>query len=252
MARAFVAESNQYLQVDTAPLQPYPVTMAAWFYPVDDTTLDDQNILWLGDKDVPDDHFLLRWDATSINEVVARDRDSVGEDTAIGAVINPSTGWHHLAAVFPSNSTRSVWVDGSETVQNGTRSNRTTFDRFAIGAARDSTPGDWNDGYIAEAGLWNVALSQAEINMLNAGARPLSVRPQNLVVYCPLVRDDVDLMGAVSLSAVGSPTYTDHVPVFYSIPQQYSGAQAVGVSPSVTTILRGGFRRPEGLIVGTA
>lgn len=42
------------------------------------------------------------------------------------------------------------------------------------------------DGDIAEAAIWNVALSDAEIAMLAKGLSPLRVRPASLVSYVPM------------------------------------------------------------------
>lgn len=37
---------------------------------------------------------------------------------------------------------------------------------------------------------WNVELTEDEIALIYSGVPPLPVRPQNLVAYWPLIRDD--------------------------------------------------------------
>lgn len=49
-----------------------------------------------------------------------------------------------------------------------------------------SLRGSYFDGIIADAGLWNVALSDEEVRLLACGASPLLIRPQNLVAFWPL------------------------------------------------------------------
>jgi hypothetical protein len=52
-----------------------------------------------------------------------------------------------------------------------------------------STACNWLSGKVAEAAVWNVALTITDVAVLNAGYSPLFVKPQNLVAYWPLARD---------------------------------------------------------------
>lgn len=65
-------------------------------------------------------------------------------------------------------------------------------------------------GQIAEAAIWNVALTDAEIASLAAGFTPDQIRPQSLQFYAPLVRDLVDVRGGRTITNVNSATVATH------------------------------------------
>jgi len=99
--------------------------------------------------------------------------------------------WYHGAGVFESDDTnRSVFLDGTETTNSATQT-PSNVDNLMIGSqAYNSQPRQQFDGKIAEVGIWNVKLTPAEIAALAAGYSPLFVRPQNLVIYVPLINDN--------------------------------------------------------------
>jgi hypothetical protein len=54
--------------------------------------------------------------------------------------------------------------------------------------------------------------------MLAAGFSPLFVRPQSLVAYWPLIRDnDNDIVGGYDMTAYNTPTVAAHPPVIYPV-----------------------------------
>jgi hypothetical protein len=62
----------------------------------------------------------------------------------------------------------------------------------------DGTPlSELQDGRTAEVGIWNAALTAAEIASLAKGMTPDKIRPQSLVFYAPLVRDLIDVRGGL-------------------------------------------------------
>jgi hypothetical protein len=68
-------------------------------------------------------------------------------------------------------------------------------------------------GTIAEVGIWNVALTTAEIASLAKGMTPDKIRPQRLVFYAPLVRDLVDAKGGLTITNNGA-TVANHPRVY--------------------------------------
>jgi len=72
---------------------------------------------------------------------------------------------------------------------------------------------------LAEAGLWDAALTDAEVAILGVGYSPLFVRPQSLVAYWPLVRDAKDRVGGYDLTAGGGPVVAAHPRIIYPSPQ---------------------------------
>ncbi|KKK59939.1 hypothetical protein LCGC14_3029330, partial [marine sediment metagenome] len=84
----------------------------------------------------------------------------------------------------------------------------------SIGRSGISTPQSYMDESIAEVAIWNVALSNAEVALLAKGFSPLLIKPESLVSYWPLVRDDDnDWIGGFDLTAFNTPTVSDHPPV---------------------------------------
>jgi hypothetical protein len=170
-----------------------------------------------------------------------------GSSNGGGAVTGPSSGsWFHAAGIWNSSNYRYVYYNGGdETASDETSRTVGTNDQFRIGVTADSTPLAYMDGLIAEAALWNVALSAGEIRMLGDGFSPLMVRPQSLVLYVPLVRDnDDDLIGGLSLTASGSPTIGVHPRVFNPYSPIYrmepTGVGAITVNLDTATLTANG------------
>lgn len=84
-----------------------------------------------------------------------------------------------------------------------------------IGALDRASPIHHMEGRVAEVGIWDVALDDDEIAALASGFSPLFIRPQSLVYYAPLIRDeDEDRVGGLSLTATNTPTVGTHPRVF--------------------------------------
>ena len=67
---------------------------------------------------------------------------------------------------------------------------------------------------IAEVGIWNAALSAAEIASLAKGMTCDKVRPQSLVFYAPLVRDLIDQKGGRAITNNNGATVANHPRVY--------------------------------------
>jgi hypothetical protein len=144
--------------------------------------------------------------------------------------------WHHACGTFDrSTGGLAVFIDGGS---KGT----------ATGAATDMLINEFRicdshkvnafcDGMVAEAGVWDVILTDDEVAMLAAGYPPLMVRPTNLQIYLPMVRDsDHDEMGGVG---TGTETGTPTVAVHPRISRPSRGRlfpEVVAGGPATTTI----------------
>jgi hypothetical protein len=73
---------------------------------------------------------------------------------------------------------------------------------------------DLLNGRIAEVGIWNVALTAAEIASLADGMTCDKVRPQSLVFYAPLVRDLQDVRGGLTITNNNTATVANHPRVY--------------------------------------
>ena len=70
------------------------------------------------------------------------------------------------------------------------------------------------NGLIAEVGIWNAALTAAEIASLAKGMTCDKVRPQSLVFYAPLVRDLTDQKGGLAIANNNGATVANHPRVY--------------------------------------
>ena len=70
------------------------------------------------------------------------------------------------------------------------------------------------NGLIAEVGIWNVALTVAEIASLAKGITCEKVRPQSLVFYAPLVRDLSDQKGGRAITNNNGATVANHPRIY--------------------------------------
>lgn len=121
--------------------------------------------------------------------------------------------WHHVAAVFAADDDRRAYLDGGNKGTNAT--SRTPSGLDVIGLLLNPLPrtfGGTNsalDTQIAHAAIHNVALTDAEIAALAAGAHPYSIRPANLVAFWPLsskVDGANDIVGGYDLSETAPVT----------------------------------------------
>ena len=87
----------------------------------------------------------------------------------------------------------------------------TGINELLIGARRFSgAVGLYFDGSIAEAAIWNAALTDDEILSLAKGFTPDQIRPQNLVFYAPLIRELQDLRGGLTITNNNGATVSNH------------------------------------------
>lgn len=215
MARSFARASTQYLNAATtvvalsATALVYPLTIACWFRAT--TGGVQQNLVSIGNSGSGTNEIALSLgDNSNNNDVVAYSRQTT---TSLAETSTQFTvgQWHHAAGVWESTSSRIAYLDGGNPGSNTDTKDPTGMDITRIGARARSSPGNPFDGDMAEVAIWDVALTAAEVAMLARGISPLRVRPQSLLFYAPLVRDeDEDYVGGVSLTAVNSPTIAAH------------------------------------------
>ena len=208
MARNFVPDA--YLQVDTAPVTAVPLSISAWF----NTSVNNatQCIVCIPHKNVSDNYFDLG--CTSSAEARAGARSTAGgSDIATTTNTFTTNIWQHALGIYTSATDRECILNG-DTGNKGTNSGNNTpvgLDRLSIAQFGNSSPGSRFTGSIAEVGVWDVALSADDAVALSKGMSPRLIRPDALVFYLPMVRDDdIDMAGGLVLTDTGSPTVTTH------------------------------------------
>lgn len=113
-------------------------------------------------------------------------KDSVATHYYASWPVYTPNQWCHVAAVCPTNLTRTVYRDGQyPVVSPGAKS--PSWSAVCYGHIGDSTPSSFFDGDVAECAIWNAALDAGEIWALWRGAAPSMIRPGKLVYYQDLI-----------------------------------------------------------------
>ena len=209
--------TNQYLSTASAPVTTWPLTMACWFNVANVTT---QYVLVTVGKLNNDERFVLQAAGHLAGDPVATNYiDSNGTsyraDSTSGFSANT---WSHACAVHTSASSRTTYLNGGSSGSNtstATLSN-SGINSILIGAQSNFALGvsSYASGLIAEVGIWNVALTAAEIASLAKGMTCDKVRPNALVFYAPLIRSLQDLSRAAAITNNNAATVANHPRVY--------------------------------------
>jgi hypothetical protein len=211
--------SNQYLSTASAPASGSPSTIAAWVR-IEATNIDHV-IGYLGEAS-----------GTHRNQVQLSAVNSAGGPSfavilfigsSVGAAQRATTStatsvntWHHAAGVFSSSTSRTAYIDGVAGTENTTdigSQNTATAINIGVRTANNGQAA-YFDGQIAEFGIWNAALTDAEIASLAKGMTCDKVRPQSLVFYSPLTRDLIDYKGGLAITNNNTATVANHPRVY--------------------------------------
>lgn len=221
MARSFDGASQYlYAGYPAAALLPRtvttaPLTLSAWF----SATAANGTIVYVGNGAIADGWWL------GINPTGNIEAITINNNFASYAVAATSTAitgsaWTHGCGVFTSDASRTAYLNaGSAVTETTSVIPAGTINTVAIACARPNGAiiGYFN-GRIAEVGIWNVALTAAEVASLARGVSPLLVRPGSLFAYWPLigrVSPDLELLNGLSVNVVNSPPHADHTRVYY-------------------------------------
>jgi hypothetical protein len=210
MAYRFTAISSQYLSAGASVTAGSPVTIAYWVRPTD--TLGG-NFMHVSVGDSGSTHRIQMYRAGGANFNI----DSIATSAAgflISSAFSAGT-WAHCACAFASNTSRTPYINGSASSTNTTNiGTQNAFNETLIAARRNVTAGVFGNDTIAEVGIWNAALTAAEIASLAKGMTCDKVRPQSLVFYAPLVRDLIDARGGLSITNNNGATVANHPRVY--------------------------------------
>jgi len=218
--------SNVHIEMGSTPIIAAPFTMAARFK-IDDLTHTGV-ILSIGNKAVANELWGIDVSGTESGDPVRSFAFSPGGFQAAKSTAGPSANtWHHACGVEAANNDRRAFLDGGNKGLNVATRAPSGADEVQIGQnARSTNDGDLL-GDVADAAIWNVALTDAEVAILAKGYSPLCVRPESLVFYMPLVRDIYDVIGAIAFTDF-STTITDHPPIIYPSRGILGAAAAAG------------------------
>lgn len=225
--------SSSALDVGSAILTGYPMSMACWFNPA--SAAVTYSAISIDEKASSGgvDRFGLVPNAGTI-------RTTRG---SAGTIVNAdSTGayqaarWNHGCGVFTSATLATSYNQGGFAGTNVTSNTPAGIDQTTIGARWSSSAlTTFFSGLIAEAAIWNCALTASDVRALAAGMAPSAVRPESIVLYLPLRGDTFDrsIFGRVLTNTACVPV-SNHPNIF--VPHGYDKTYLVG-----PPIVAGGF-----------
>jgi hypothetical protein len=181
VSRSFNGTSSTFAEYAGAIVNAFPVTMSCWFYPADNTTTQcllgemvaasTQNYVIVAAGAVAGDPVQLWYNGSS--RVASTNAYSVNV-------------WNHVCAIAASSTDRRMFLNNVKATAVTTFTWPTTMTVTDIGRKGNLTAANFFNGLVAEAAIWNVALSDGEVAALAAGVRPVDIQPTALKAYWPL------------------------------------------------------------------
>jgi hypothetical protein len=206
--------TSQSLQTASAPVSTLPITMACWFNSTSDTSA--QTLISIANSTGAFGGARLIAEGSQAGDPIRADYTSVGTAFARTTSGYTANNWHHACGVYTSTSSRSAYLDGGSSATD-TSFILTEFASNALtiaGRLNNGTIGLFAVGRIAEVGIWNAALTAAEIASLAKGMTCDKVRPQNLKFYAPLIRNLQDVKGGLTITNNNAATVAAHTRVY--------------------------------------
>ena len=221
MSLEFVAASNEYLSLASAPITALPFTIACWFRT---TTVATGQALGAIETTTTANKWMIRLAsnagqfrlfATQINS------NSALTEAEVTVALSTNT-WYHACGVFRTNSSRDAYLNGANKASNTTSGTGVTgVNRMKIGAYTLTGPTvtGYMQGRLAEFAIWNIGLSDTEVSLLGIyGYTPIMVRPDALVEYWPIIGElspEPGIVGGNLMTLNGTPTIAAHPAVIY-------------------------------------
>jgi hypothetical protein len=206
--------TSQYLNTASAPVTAAPLTLACWFYPNNAT--NNMVLMSVPDNaEVNSNRFFLFANGSAAGDPIEAGAQGGALGIALSTAGFTANNWNHACGVFTSTSSRTSYLNGGNAGTNTTTATPSGVDRVRIAARFSSgTAGLYLSGRLAEIGIWNAALTAAEVASLADGMTCDKVRPQSLVFYAPLVRDLQDVRGGLTITNNNTATVAVHPRVY--------------------------------------
>ena len=204
MARAI--SSGNYLTTASAPVTAVPLTIACWFNP---TAINTNGLLVSIDNGGTSDRFCIL--KSSAAAIIAQ---AVGAGNAANATTttNYTAGaWQHACGTFSATNARAAYLGGGGKGTNATLRVPSGLTTTAIGALSGGTV--VLAGSVAEATIWNIALSDAQVADLAKGFDPRFIRPDAIVAHWSLMgrsSPEPDFIGGFDMALTGTPGQASH------------------------------------------
>jgi len=212
MAYNFVQANGSRIIISNSPITSVPVTLSAWIRR-DAIATGTRSIFVLTANN---DELNIRLTSSNTSQAIMFFANYSGFAAASNGNIIAASAWTHVAARYSLSGSRltiSVYVNG---VKGTDGSSAVTFSQGAFVAMQIASYGGTSvfGGDIADAGVWNTALSDTEIVSLSQGISCRCVKPQSLMFYAPLIRNPNDIRNNRTLTLVNSPTVSGHPSIY--------------------------------------
>src|SRR5260221_8935160 len=232
MALTCVAASTQYFTRSVALLTAFPVSFECWYKPSNNTGA--QALISIASQ-TANSYWRL---ASESGAATARNESAGGGASATsGATLLTVGSWSYLFGVFTSSTSRDVYLNGFKSSNASSIALRSAlgFTNIGLNFAGPATASGPANGDIAFPKIWNVALSQTDVNNLyNSGAGKVIVQASNLKSFSLLgesISPWVDYSTGVFWTTVGTPAHAAD-PFVWTLLSV--GAKA-GLSPALVT-----------------
>lgn len=181
MARVFTggAGSNFSLSQGVATVRPF--TLMAW---VKRASLGNTGVCISLVGGAADDADYLELTAADAN-AASNDWGTAADKKAMASNL---TDFVHMAAVFASNTSREVFVNGVASGISAVNIAAPAGINSLRVACYNEFVGQFVAATMAEIAVWNVALATEEIAGAAKGISPKLIRPQSLKLYIPAIR----------------------------------------------------------------
>jgi hypothetical protein len=218
MAYEFAAASSKYLSapISTATRITGAITMAAWIKSTGVYNSPVGRIFSRGTTAVDGRAYTLELNSsgqvsTNINSSGFGASNFVTTGTTV-----VGTSHRHCAGTFEPLTFTRIYVNGTEDASRTSGVPASIADISNYGLTFGGLPGVsfYFNGTIAEVGIWNAALTAAEIASLAKGMTCDKVRPQSLVFYAPLIRNLQDVKGGLTITNNNGATVANHPRVY--------------------------------------
>lgn len=212
MAASFSSASSQYLTTISTPVSSGPFTISAFGRIATTGSVKTLVSIESGNSNILYQLYVASNQQLGFESYGASGTNGISVTSPLVSV----NTFFHAAAVVNSATSRSLILNGSTKTSNAlTNIGTTSVNRINIGSRYFSGAlGGYQNGLIAEIGIWNAALTDAEITSLAKGMTCDKIRPQSLVFYAPLVRDLNDPKGGLAITNNNAATVANHPRVY--------------------------------------
>lgn len=186
----------------------YPFTINMWVYPV--TVVGGVNIIAAFHNSSDNQVFRFALNGTTTRALFSAFDTTVAN--AASLTTYNTSAWNMITGVGTSSTSRTVYLNNGGSATNNTAKTPTSPTAWILGGNWSAgAPAPSFEGYMAEVAIWDVALSTDEIASLYTGVKAQFIRPGNLKMYAPIIRDIIDVRGNTTSITNNNTTVQNHV-----------------------------------------